>query len=552
METYKPTAGPPEVAIVLNPNLYKFGQFIGAQIVSPIQREVPDFGKKLVSVSAFQLSSGKRSSVKVLTPHIKELLEYCDIQGITTIICVNAQYFEMLTKQKFMDSLGTVKPCIDPEYSHITVIPLLSPALLQKYPNKAPVVRKGINTVIAYLKGEYKEASVTLKSYKMLVNPGEIKSKLDELLKYPMIAWDIETTGLKHAKVDIITHAFAINEEEAWTTVCHEKYTKGNTQLIHNLLKDFFRKYEGKWLIHNVGFEAKFYAWKYFMRSWDDYESMYTAINNMDFEDTLLLAKAARNSVDRENFGLKSLAADRFGDWDADINVKQALNEPIEKLAFYNAIDTCATFYVWNTVNKEITDKQKHFYNTIMKDVQRLFNKLMLTGLPVHMPTVLKVEKQLQDELKEAERIFFANHYVQEAEEEYRRQLADKYNATHKVMRKTADDFLDAKLNYQSSAQKSLLLFDVMNYEPIEFSDLTNNPKTGKNTVFEYLQMETDETKKEVLKCLDNFSKISIVLNTFIKTLKTESIQVDGDHYRLYGNLVNAGAVSYRPTANNP
>ncbi len=552
METYKPTPGPPSVAVILNPALYKFGQFIGMHIVSPIQKEIPDFGRQLISIQAFQLANKKKVPKSQLMPHIKETLDFCDVQGIHTIICANAQYFEVLTKQKFTPSLGMVKPCVFPEYSHISVIPLMSPAILQQYPNKRPMVQKCLNTVIKHLKGEYSDVKAEVETYELLTDPKDIQNKLEYLQQFDMLAWDIETTGLKHATSDIITHAFGVSETEAYTIVCHPKYTKENAQDIHKLLQEFFATYKGTLLIHNVGFESKFYAWKYFMSSWDDYENMYKAINNMKFEDTMLLAKAARNSVDREPYGLKELAADKFGDWDADINVKKAIEEPIEKLAYYNAIDVCATWYVWNTLNKEIGLQQKQFYDTIMKDIQRLFSKIMLTGLPVHMPTVLKVEQQLRAELSEVESVFFNNSYVKLAEERLHYLLAEKYNATHKVKRKSPLDFEDVKLNYKSSTQKRMLLFEVMGYEPLEFSEDTGEPKADKDTIFEYLHAELDEEKKEVLECLTAFSQITIILDNFINAFRRDSIEVSPGHHRLYGNLVNAGAISARPTSNQP
>ena len=311
-----------------------------------------------------------------------------------------------------MKSLGTVKQCTIEGYEHLIIIPMMSPATLQQYPGKRKIVQKGIRATIRYLNGNYSDITVSLKTYRLLKTPKEIKDKLEELKKYPMIAWDIETTGLNFYSDEVITHAFAINEEEAWTIVEHKKYTQDDHEIIKELMREFFHTYKGKLLIHNVGFESKFYAFKYFMSRWDDYPSMYKAINEMNFEDTMLLAKAARNSVDREDFGLKDLAAEKFGDWDADIDVKKAIDEPLDKLAYYNAIDVCATWYVWNTINKEITPEQKHFYDNEMKDVQRLFSKIMLTGLPIDYNKAQSVKSQLEKHLKEVEKVFYRKLFL--------------------------------------------------------------------------------------------------------------------------------------------
>jgi hypothetical protein len=72
MLTYKPTQGEPSVALLINKNLYSNKLLIGKEVVSPIQKQVKDFGKMLVSIAAFQPADGKKPTKKQL-----KLQNYC-------------------------------------------------------------------------------------------------------------------------------------------------------------------------------------------------------------------------------------------------------------------------------------------------------------------------------------------------------------------------------------------------------------------------------------------------------------------------------------------
>ena len=321
---------------------------------------------------------------------------------------------------------------------------------------------------------------------------------------------------------------------------------------MDEVLKDFFHTKTCKLLVHNLGFEGKFYTYRYFMKTFDDYEGMYKAINELQFEDSQLLAFAVRNSMERPKYDLKTLAFDAFGDWDADIDVTKALEEPIGKLADYNIIDTCATWYVWNTLMAEADEGQLSFYNNVMKRMQRYFLKLILTGIPMDMEAIDEAKEQLEEHLAELKFTFYSNPIVLAATEVLHEQVAAKYNSSHKTITKSAEDFEDLLLNPNSSKQLQVLLFDIMGYEPLAFSAKTGAGKTDRATIEEFLLTETDPEAIEVLECLKGFSETAIVLNTFISSFKIDSREMTDGTYRLFGNLRVCGTQTARPTANNP
>jgi len=472
--------------------------------------------------------------------------------GIDMLVVADATYFSYLTGKKFEQSIGSKLSCSVKGFEHISVIPLISHYTVQRVPAKRKLQERAALTLASILQGTYvDQQKFEFKNYEMVYDPQRAKVLLDDLLPLDRVAWDIETTGLHHMTAEFITHGFAKNEDEAFTIVVHKKYLKDKADEMAEVVKDFFLKYEGSLLVHNVGFEGKFLAKKFWMKDPYDQQGIVNCFNHSKWDDSMLLAYAVLNSTERTPLGLKELAFEKYGNWDADIDIKNAIDAPIDKLAYYNAIDVSATWYIWNKIKKQASESQFEFYDVTMRKTQVLFLKLMLTGIPINMDNVLSAKKELQEALDKAQKVFETNEHVLMAEQQHRINLADKYNDTHKVARREPEDFNDIKFNFNSPAQLRILLFEIMDYEPIEFTD-NDAPKTNRDSIKEFLDYEQDETKKEALEALIAFSEIAIILNTFLRSFEYDSIEVAPGEYRLYGNYKNGGTQTFRPTANNP
>ena len=542
-----------ENILIVGSKYYNFNKFIGENFVLPLQTlGVTGFGKKFQTVATFERSDGKAATKKMLEPHIKELLEHMELEGIKRALCVSAPYFTYLTGRKFEVAIGTISMCIIEGYEDIEVLPIVNPLVAQKNPGKLPLLRKSLKTAADVIKGTYKDESFNFESYEKVTDPKRAKELLDSYRKLDRVAWDIETTGLHHMKNQLITHGFAKDRFNAFTVVVHEKYLgKTKAAEMHEVIKDFLTSYRGSLLVHNFAFESKWLAYHYWMKDWDDQHAIVACFKQTKWDDSMLLAYALLNSTERTPLDLKALASDAYGDWDKDIDVKDAINADIEKLAYYNSIDVSATWYIWERMQKEISAEQFEFYDVTMRKTQVLFNKIMLTGLPISMPDVLSAKETLAKRLAEAEEAFYKNSYVQATEEELRFLASKKYNESHKTIQKTPEDFADLKLNYNSGNQLRLLLFSIMGYDPIEVTK-SGAPSTNRASIKEFLDYEDHPEKKEALECLINFSQIGIILNTFLKSFEEDSIEVAPGVFRLYGNLKNGGTQTYRPTANNP
>lgn len=518
-----------------------------------INNGVKDMKAQTTIFAALAEVNGKKPTKKQLTPHVTELLEYLGTFGFTTALVMDATYFKFLTGLAFESSVGITANCIIEGYEHIVCAPLINPLVAKQRAAKGPLATKAFKIASEIMLGTYEElAPFEFSIYEQLTDIEQMEQCLAYLMQYEELAYDIETTGLNHITSDIITFALAPTETEAYTFVVHSKYIGiDNAANATQLFKTFLENYTGRLIIHNVGFESKFLMSKYVMQSYKDYKGMNKFLASWEFEDTMLLGYALLNSTERVSLSLKDLVKDRYGNYDSDINVKDALNQDIDKLAYYNALDVSATMWLYKKLSNEIEDSQRHFYETEMKTTQKLFTRIMATGLPIDMPSVLAAEKELTTKLEETNNNFYGNFYVKEATENVIAGMVKKYNDTHKVKQVDASFYEDIKFNPNSSKQLQDLLFDTLNYVPIERTK-SGAPKTDRATINELMEITTEPEKLEVLEALVSFSEVAIILNTFIRALKDDSIEVAPGIYRLYGNLRVGGTQTFRPTANNP
>lgn len=512
---------------------------------------VPDIAGRLVTYGSPSDINGKKPSKSQLKPHMDELIEYIQNRGIKTVICVDSNIFSYLTKEKFEASLGQAFKSYISELEGVMIVPVLNAAVVSQQPNKKPLLSASLQTVAKVINGEYTDSTFKFETYEVVYEPSRARELLKEYYKLPMIAYDIETTGLDWNANEFITHGFAKDRYNAFIVVAHESLNPHATE-INEIMKSFMKNYRGSLLVHNIAFELRWLTWKFAMESWDDYKNMYDFVNFRKWDDTRYLAYVNLNSTGRIPLGLKDLAKEEYGNWDIDIDVSDALNIDINKLAYYNAIDVSATWYLYEKYSKMARPEELKFYEETIKPFSNQFVKLMLTGYPVGMDTVLDVEKQLVGLRDEAMGEFVSNPYVKEAQLLIATKAAEKKNLTLKTIKKTPEDMMEP-FNPGSSAQLRVLLYDVLQYEITKYTD-SKAPSTDRDTLEKIRDEQCrDDTEKQLVEAIISLSLVSNIITTFITALKN-GVQQGGDldHFRVYGNLSLGSTVSFRPTANTP
>lgn len=80
----------------------------------------------------------------------------------------------------------------------------------------------------------------------------------------------------------------------------------------------------------------------------------------LDYEDTAIFAKTILNHTDTQQalVGLKQLAGARYGAWGISVDNFDLAHMYDEHVLHYAAIDSCATYYVWESLNAYTSNMQ--------------------------------------------------------------------------------------------------------------------------------------------------------------------------------------------------
>lgn len=544
--------GSKDIAFVIPQKYYNWKQFVGSNYGIAFKRLVPDFANRMITVASFELASGKKPTKKQVMPHIEELLEYCDTKGIDKLLVANAEYFKILSGQKSLEeSIGYTFSVQQEGYGHITVLPMLNAVVVNAQPQKKKLLDKAIETASAVINGTYtKPEEHSFESYKLVDSVEDAREAISTLLEHKQLACDIETTGLRVGESEILTIAFAWDMYNAITFPTHNNYTEDADKIV-SLIKDFLKEYTGKLIFHNASFDVKQLVYCWFMQDFSNTEGMYEGLATLDMgkvHDTMLMAYAELNSTERPQLGLKVLAKDFMGEWAED--TKDCSVVPLDALALYNARDVAATMYLYNKYRHQ---EESRVYTEILQPSLEYLIHEMLNGIPISMEKVEEALEKTTEVIEEASAVIEKDQYVKQAEAILAELLCIKYNKTH-VGQKESWEF-SPKFNPGSSTQLRILLFDVMGFEPIEFTD-TGAPKTDRASIKEFreslLVYGENCDKTDVLDALISLSETAIVKNTFLTAFKELSILDKDGNYTLHGNHRLGGTISGRLSSSEP
>ena len=442
------------------------------------------------------------------------------------LIIADSSYFKFITKTtKVSDNYGTIISGQLSGYTRHSCVYVPNYKSLFKQPENAQLIKLGIKAIAG------KAAAVLINSAEYGFQHGSDRELLDSLYKYPVLATDIETTGLS-LEDEIISISFA------WTK--HDGLAVDLSITGIHYLKDFLETYKGKLLFHNGLFDAKMLIRNIWMEHATDYTGMIEGLKYFkNFDDTMILAYLAKNATTKVSLKLKEVALEYVGNY--AIEIQDITKYTKAEILKYNLIDSLATFYVYEKYKRE---RHSRPYREIFKPSLSPLIKMMLVGLPLDAHRIHEVHSILTAKEKVLNEQIQLNTRVQKFNIDLQVEACEKTNAKLKKLIKPLDEFEDIEFNPSSHPQLAKLLFEELEL-PILEKTKSGSPATGA-TVLKDLENHTeDEDVLDLLKFIRDLSEVSKINGTFIKAFLQEE-----DF--LHGNLKLGGTQSGRLASNSP
>lgn len=499
-----------------------------------------------------------------ITECLDEVLEYCDTRGITTLIVPDSKYFPILSgKKKTEDFIGYVYPCVIKGYEHISILPSIHYTNIDMNPGKDIVLTKSLKVLADHLEGTYEPpGSDVLQNVEYPTSYEHLNDCLNRAMFQPRLAWDIETltdgtknSGLRFDRSTLATLACSPDKHSGFAFPYTSFYHSDEMQeKIRQRLRRFFEEYTGQLILHNGLFDIKFLIKNLYMDNLGDYDGMQKGIDVFkNFDDTMIIAYLCTNSTIRSPKGLKDLSKEFTGDYAE--NVKNIKEIPLEKVLEYNLKDTCATQYVYDKYYPMmVSEDQEDVYNNIFKPSFSFLLKMMMTGLPMDMDRVAEAKRALVNTSEEAKQVVNSSNYIKRVESVLRYEASTKYNQTHKVARKSPEDFSNLKFKPNSTIQLRKLFFDILGFEAVE-KTTTGADSTNGASIKTWKAQATNDGEDdiaELCQALLDISAADKVVNTFIKAFEELGAKhPDGITY-LNGNLKLGGTQSGRLASSEP
>ncbi|MDC0644058.1 DNA polymerase [Crocinitomicaceae bacterium] len=366
----------------------------------------------------------------------------------------------------------------------------------------------------------------------------EVKKAFKYLLKQKILGADIETTSLKFYEAELVSIAFGSSETTGITfhvRKCQfEKY-----------LKSFFKKFKGKIVWHGGSYDTKVLAYLYF--DGDARELFRT------YEDTSIIHYLCTNSPERFERDLGTLAAPLCGEYKlTKKEITNMMDVDPDKVCDYNLDDSRGTLWLYHQWLPKLETVE--LYETYKK-WQWMLVQVELNGMPFDEKVNVEVTAEIEKRVKRALGDLMRLSAVRETMYILRMKKVDKYNAEH-VKQKTEDDF-ELEFNPNSGPQVAILLYDVLGLTCPQ-KTAKGLPSTSTKTMAKLVNQLKDpgedkdhDLARKIMDSIDEFSKASKIISTFIKALNNNSVD-HGDHKTLHGTFNLAKVVSGRLSSSAP
>lgn len=519
---------------------------------------------------AFDLPyDGKKPTVKYQKEYLTtELLPVLDQCKIGTLYVADSEYFKTLAGQKKAEvHLGAAFPCAIPGYEHMTVVLGINYTRLIYDDRVKEQLAMSLGALAQARKGTLKELGADIiHSAQYPDSVREIAAFLDSLHQYPELSADFEAFSLQFWKSGIGTAGFAWDQHNGGAFCVDYQLVLGNAEQVINddvraLLKNFLETYKGKLIWHNANYDCKIAIAQLWMEDWLDMRGLLRGLEILtrNFDDTKLIVYLATNSCAGNDLSLKFNAHEFAGNY-AQSEIKDIRKIPKPDLLRYNLTDCLSTWFVRNKFYPiMVQDQQEALYLNLFKPSVKVLLQAELVGMPLNMPRVLEVEKELCAIRQGFIDVLVKSPIVQRyhtllRKTKWQKDWDDRRNKAvnpHKIQPKDLSAFDKVTFNPNSNPQVQQMLYDMLNLPVIDLTD-GKQPATGAGTLNKLRGTSTDPELHAVLDALIGFFEVDKIIGTFIKAFKENSIlKADGWHY-LHGNFNLGGTVSGRLSSSGP
>ena len=498
----------------------------------------------------------KKTNNTEIKEYLNDLLPNLIDNGIEILIVCQPDYFKVLSKQRKTDTnigdiftgIGDFKVTYCPHYSRIFRDPEKT---------KAKIVQ-GLESVIAFVNtGTAKKLGSDI--IHQATYPSTITEKLDwlnKLIKMDCdLSCDIEGFSLKHFDAGIGTITFCWNQHEGVAFEIDNCSTKAENSVLRIALKDFFyrfRKTKKKMIYHNICYDVYVLIYQLFMDDILDQEGLLEGLDVMltYWECSQIITYLATNSCAGNELGLKIQAQEFAGNYAVE-EINDITQIPLPKLLEYNLIDGLSTWFVYNKhyqtmINDQQLGVYEHFKEWVVDIIQ-----MQLTGLPINMDKVVKLNDQLTTEseynVRKMKQTKIVQGFIYQLEEDALVKKNTKLKTkivSRKDLGKTKD--LEVDFNPNSAPQLQRLLYS-KEFLELPIIDTTDSglPSTGADTLEKLINQQISEEIKDFLQILLEYKASAIILSTFLPAFLKACPGPDGWHY-LFGNFRLGGTLSGR------
>jgi DNA polymerase I len=521
----------------------------------------------LMVCDLYQDRTKKKTSNDDIKDYLADLLPNLVNAGITFLIVTQPEYFKVLSKQTKTDAtIGDIYPSIEPTMV-VTYLPNYSRVFYDPEKTTAKI-RIGINSIIRWMGGDRTPIGKSIIKFEAYPsNDEDILDWLDKL--YAMdcdLTCDIEGFDLKHYDAGVGTITFCWNEHEgiAFAVDYQTDPVTGLGMQITNpkiraALKRFFEVFYRKMIYHNICYDAYVLIYQLFMDHILDQEGLLYGLEVMlkNWDCSQIITYLATNSCSGNELGLKIQAQEFAGNY-AQEEIHDITKISLDKLLTYNLTDGLATWHVYNK-NMPImqADNQVGVYYQIFRPAVVDIIQMQLTGMPINMKKVVRLNRQLNQESDALFAQMKAISLVDDFLEYLRDKKVDEKNAKLKKKQITKADLGLTKdtivdFNPNSSAQLQLLLYDedFLGLPVLDYTD-TKQPSTGAETLEKLVNHTKDPGVILFLNTLIEYKASAIILSTFLPAFLKAKKGNDGWHY-LFGSFRLGGTASGRLSSNNP